>query len=309
MSAGWAAAAVRARGIARRQLGRDAARDLAASDSLESALGRLVLTPYGREVRVDMDLVSAEHAVFATLLWHMRVLAGWGPPLGAGPLRLLAAGFEIANVTGHLERVAGLKAPEPYALGSLATAWPEISAARTPAEVRTALASSSWGDPGADDPATVRLALTLGWARRVLDGSPGAGGWAISGAALVVFRVFAAGALSALGTSARRDADRVLGPGWAEAASPGELLRQAPRAAAKVLEGVSGADDLWRAEVRWWSNVGETGTGLVARSNLDASSSVGAVGVLAADAWRTRAALQLAARGGGDFVELSDAVA
>jgi hypothetical protein len=273
------------------------------------ALGRLVLTPYGREVRVDMDLVSAEHAVFATLLWHMRVLAGWGPPLGAGPLRLLAAGFEIANVTGHLARVGGRTVPDPYALGSLATAWPAISAARTPAEVRAALASSSWGDPGGDDPATVRLALTLGWARRVLDGSPGAGGWAISGAALVACRVLAAGALSALGTSARGDADRVLGPRWAEAASPGELVRQAPRAAAKVLEGVSGADEMWRAEARWWSNVGATGTELVARSTLDASSSVGAVGVLAADAWRTRAALQLAARGGGDLVELSDAVA
>ncbi len=256
-----------------------------------------------------MDLISAEHAVFAALLWHMRILAGWGPPLGAGALRLLAAGFEIANVTAHLERVGGGEAPDAFDLGSLATAWPAISAARTPAEVRTTLAASSWGDPGSDDPGTVRLALSLGWARRVLDGSPGAGGWAISGAALLMCRVLVAGAQSVLGASARHDADRVLGPRWAEAASPGELALHGPRAATKVLEGVSGADELWQAEARWWSNVYATGTELVARSALDASSSVGAVGVLAADAWRTRAALQLAARGGGDLAELSDAVA
>ncbi|MDR3649299.1 MAG: hypothetical protein P4L20_09430 [Acidimicrobiales bacterium] len=256
-----------------------------------------------------MDLASAERAVFATLLWHMRILAGWGPPLGSGPLRLLATGFEVANVTGQLARIGGQNTPSPYALGSMGTAWPAISEAQTAAEVRVALASSSWGDPGGEDLATVRLALLLGWARRVLDGVPGAADWAISGSALVLCRVLMADAFAALGTSARRDAHHLLGSGWQEASSPGELARHVPRAAAKVLEAASGPDDLWRAEALWWSNLEASGAALAARSTLDASSSVGVVGLLAVDAWRTRAALQIAARGGGDMVELFDAMA
>jgi hypothetical protein len=44
-----------------------------------------------------MDLAAAQHAVSATMLWHLRVLAGWVPPYASGPLRVLAAGFEIAG--------------------------------------------------------------------------------------------------------------------------------------------------------------------------------------------------------------------
>ena len=47
----------------------------------------------------------------------------------------------------------------------------------------------------------------------------------------------------------------------------------------------------------------------LSRSTLDVTSSVGVVALLAADAWRTRAALQVAGAGGGDIVELLDAVA
>ncbi len=309
MSAAWVAAGVRAKGLARRQLGRDGAHNLATSDSLSTALGTLVRTPYGREVTTEMDLGAAEHAVFATLLWHIRILAGWGPPLGGGPLRLLAAGFEIANVTGHLARLEGREAPDPYVLGSMAIAWPAISAARTPAEVRAALASSSWGDPGGEDLATVRLALLFGWARRVLDGVPGAGEWAISGSALVLCRVLTAGAVAALGTSARRDAHRLLGSSWEEATSPVELSRCVPRASVKALRGITEREELWRAEARWWSNLEGSGAKMAAGSTLDVSSTVGVVGLLAADAWRTRAALQVAARGGGDMAELLDAMA
>jgi len=118
-----------------------------------------------------------------------------------------------------------------------------------------------------------------------------------------------ADAFSGLGPSARRDAHHLLGSGWQEASSPGDLARHVPKAAAKVLEGASGPDDLWRAEALWWSNLEASGTALAARSTLDVSSSVGVVGILAVDAWRTRAALQVAARGGGDIVELFDAMA
>jgi hypothetical protein len=256
-----------------------------------------------------MDLASAERAVFATLLWHIRILAGWGPPLGAGPLRLLAAGFEIANVTDHLAALAGRPIPEPYELGSMANAWTAVSAATTPADVRAALATSPWGDPGGEDPATIRLALLFSWARRVFDGVPGAAEWATSGAALLVSRVVNSGALPDLSPSAQRDARHLLGPHWQEVSGAGQPAQHLAKAAAKILEGITGADELWRAEARWWSTVAASGKVLLTHSPPDVSCSVGAVGVLAADAWRARAALQIAARGGGDIEELLGAVA
>jgi hypothetical protein len=276
---------------------------------LAAALATLLRTPYGREVRADMDLATAQHAVAATLLWHLRILAGWAPSLRSGSLRLMAAGFEISNVTGHVARLGGRPAPAPYALGSLAMAWPTVSVARTPAEVRTALRSSAWGDPGGDDLPIVGLALQFGWARQVFDGVPEAADWAVSGAALVLARVVALGALPALSRSARGDISRVLGPRWQQAASLGELARYLPRPAALALRGVDGAEDLWRAEVRWWASVESAGAVLAARPPRGPSSCVGVAALLAADAWRTRAALVMAAGGGGELAEVLDAVA
>lgn len=309
MTAGFVAAGVRGRGLARRCLGAEGARQLAASPSLPDALATLATTAYGREVRQTMSLADAQHAVSGTVLWHLRVLAGWVPPLGAEPLRLLAAGFEAANVTGHLARLTGRRAPAPYDLGSMASIWSRVSAARTPGEVRAALRSSPWGDPGSDELPAVRLALRLAWARRVLDGAPGAGDWAIAGAALVVARVLAAGARPALQGRAGEDADHLLGPQWRAAASPAELAAHVPRTAARTLRGVAGRDDLWRAEVAWWRTVGSEGAALAVRPRPDASAGVGVVAMMAADAWRVRGALAMAAAGQGAAWEGLGAVA
>ena len=309
MSAGWVAAGVRGQGLARSRLGHDGACSLATTESLADALAILVRTPYGREVRADMDLIDAQQAVAATVLWHLRILAGWAPSLRSGSLRLMAAGFEIANVTGHMARLAGQPAPAPFALGSLAMAWPMVSVARTPAEVRTALRTSVWGDPGSDDLPTIRLALQLGWTRRILDSVPAAADWAISGTALVLARVLAVGALPALSRSTRRDVTHILGPQWQQASCLDELARCLPRPAAQALRGVNGAENLWRAEVRWWATVESTGAALAARPHPGPASGIGVVGLLAADAWRTRAALAIAARGGGVLSEVLDAVA
>ena len=309
MSAGWVAAGVRGQGLTRRRLGDDGARSLAASESLTDALTILVRTPYGRDVRADMDLTDAQHAVAATVLWHLRILAGWAPSLRSGSLRLMAAGFEITNVIGHMARISGQPAPAPYALGSLSMAWPTVSVARTPAEVRTALRSSMWGDPGSGDLATIRLTLQFGWTRRVLDSVPAAADWAISRTALMVARVLAAGALPTLSRSTRRDVTHVLGPQWQQARSLDELARCLPRPAAQALQGVDAADDLWRAEVRWWATVESAAATLATLPHPGPSSAIGVVGLLATDAWRTRAALAIAARGGGELSEVLDAVA
>lgn len=308
MSAGWIAAGVRGRGLARRRIGPEEARRVAACASLPDALAVLGSTFYGRDLRPGMDLPDAQHAVSASVLWHMRVLAGWGPPLGAGELRLLAAGFEIANISGRLAELAGQPVRAHYDLGSLATAWPGVSAARTSAGVRAALRSSAWGDPGSDEPPSIRLALQLAWARRVLDGVPCATDWAVAGAALVLARVVAADAGEALGPVARRDATHVVGPHWRAASSIADLARHVPDRAARALRAIDGAADLWQAESRWWTGVESDAATLAARPRPDPSAGVGTVALLAADARRVRAALAVAARG-ADGAGVIDAVA
>ncbi|MFI5079696.1 MAG: hypothetical protein ACHQCE_01390, partial [Streptosporangiales bacterium] len=79
MSTGWVAGSVRARALARRRLGAAAARQLAASGSLADALRVLAATHYGREDLGGQTLAGAQHAVARTVLWDLRVLAGWLP--------------------------------------------------------------------------------------------------------------------------------------------------------------------------------------------------------------------------------------
>jgi len=281
VSAGWTAASVRGRGLLRRRLGRDGARDLAASSTLEAALERLALSAYGRDVRSSMGLEAAQHAVSATALWHLRVLAGWDPPLGAGPLRLLAGRFEIANITGHLASLGGGAPPATYDLGSLATAWPAVAAAGSVVEVRATLASSPWGDPGSEDPAAIRVALQLAWARRVYDGAPGAADWAVAAGALVVARLSALGATATLGPGPRRDARHLLGTRWDRASSPAEVGSMlAP--GASVLAGLTAGIPLWEAEARWWGAVEASAETLAAQPRPDASAGVGVAALLLA---------------------------
>jgi hypothetical protein len=298
MSTGWVAAGVRGRGLLRRRLGPEGVMQVATAPSLHDALGVLAETSYGREVRTGQDLATAQHGVSATALWHLRVLAGWGPPLGAGPLRLMAGGYEISDVTGRLLELAGAPTRPPYALGSLATAWPALAATRSAPEMRAALRASPWGDPGSDELAVIRVALQLAWARRIVDGVPGATDWAIAGAALLVGRVLAAGADTAFGQTAWRDATHVLGPDWQKASDVDELAEHVPPAAAKALEDVASPDDLWRAEARWWGRVETEAALLAARPRPDPTTGVGVAALLIADAWRVRAALGLAGRGG-----------
>jgi hypothetical protein len=63
--------------------------------------------------------------------------------------------------------------------------------------------------------------------------------------------------------------------------------------------GVEDPDALWEAEARWWARVDHEGAALARRPVAGRPSIVGATALLAVDAWRVRAALELAARGGG----------
>ncbi|MDF3149022.1 V-type ATPase subunit, partial [Streptomyces sp. T21Q-yed] len=163
MGAGWVAGVTRARALRTRCLGAEGIREAAASPTLEDALRYLAATPYRHDVTPGATPAEAQRAVAATLLWHLRVLAGWQPANGAEAVRALAAGFELSNAEHHLRALAADPRqpgserlhPQPYRLGTLATAWTRLARTRTPTELRTALAASVWGDPGGDSPAAV----------------------------------------------------------------------------------------------------------------------------------------------------------
>ncbi|MFD0274258.1 hypothetical protein ACFVHB_10160 [Kitasatospora sp. NPDC127111] len=305
MGAGWVGGVTRARGLLSRRVGRQGARDLAASP-LADALRQLATTPYRRFLPPDATVAEAQRAVSATLLWHLRVLAGWQPRAGAQALRALAAGFELANVEDRLRAIGGLPVPQPYRLGALATAWRRVERARTPAELRAALAASAWGDPGSEDPATVAAALRMAAAARTAEAVPAARRWALGRAALLAARcLFVTG--RPLPEAAAGHASRLLGAQAVEAGSFEEFRERLEPAAAWAVAGIPGPDGLWQAEARWWTALDRDGGDLLHGTRYGPGPLVGAVAVLSADAWRVRAALELAGRG-GEPLEAFDAL-
>jgi hypothetical protein len=277
---------------------------VAGAPTLEDALRYLSATAYRRDLAPDASLADGQRAVSATLLWHLRVLAGWQPSTGAHAVRLLAAGFEISNTELHLRTLSDPETDPPrpfvapYRLGALATAWTRIARTRSPSELRTALAASPWGDPGDDSPAAVATGMRVSTAVRTAAAVPEAGRWAAGRLALLVGReVFLVG--RRIPEASARRAARLLGPRSLRAGSFADFRQALPTAASWALDGVDEATDLWRAEARWWDAVDRDGRELLSRSRFSAEPVVGAVAVLSADAWRTRGALELAARGGG----------
>jgi hypothetical protein len=293
--------------VLRRRVGRDGAREVAACRSLPDALHLLVSGPYQRDVRVGQTLAEAEHAVGATLLWHLRVLAGWQPRVGAEQVRLLAGGFEVANVAELTRALAGAAAGPSYRLGTLAAAWSRLSASASLGELRSALAASPWGDPGSELPWAMLAGMQLSWAGRVAAGVPQASAWAVGAAALLVARERFV-LVRTLPEPLTRRATVLLGVDVDQCATLGQLTRQLHNEARWALSGVDDPVDLWQAEARWWTRVERDATTLLHRPGFGPDPVVGAVALLAVDARRVRAALQIAARG-GQPVEAFDAIA
>ena len=328
MSAGWVAGSVRARALARRRIGAQEARRLAACRSLPEALGLLAATPYRIGPGVpgagaprgepgvvpaagglgDLGaLAAAQDAIAAALLWDLRVLTGWLPQGGAQLMRALAGWYEIANVSERLAEIAGSQPGSMFRLGALATAWPQLSRAATLAQLRAAVAASAWKDPGDDSAAALQVGMRARWAQRVAALGEPARTWAASAVALLV-----AGERFGTGRPANpvlaSVAATLLGPRAARAGSLEELAGLLPDRLSWVLEPAGDPGTLWLAEAGWWARLERDGHGLLAGSGLDHQPVLGAVAVLAADAWRTCAALEVATRGGGPL-EVFDAVA
>jgi hypothetical protein len=272
----------------------------------------LAATPYRHDVGPGATPAEAQHAVSATLLWHLRVLAGWQPATGADAVRALASGFEISNTQHHLRCFSaedplpasgGAPASDagrlpPYRLGALATAWTRLARTRTPSELRAALAGSVWGDPGDDSPAAVATGMRVSAAVRLATAVPDAVRWAAARLALLFGReVFVVG--RRLPDVSARRAARLLGPRAVGTGSYADFRQALPATARWLLDDIEEEADLWRAEARWWEAVERDGRELLRRSRFGPQPVVGAVALLSVDAWRTRGALELAARGGG----------
>lgn len=313
MSAGWVAGTVRAEALSRRRLGAAGARGLAGLPALQEAVAALGPTPYAHDLPSSSTLSDLQHGVTATLLWHLRVLAGWLPRDGVEVLRLLAAGFEVANVDEHLAGMQDQPGDPPYRLGSLETAWSRLADTTSPSQVRQVLSTSTWGDPGASDRHGVGVAMRLAWADRVAAGVPDAAAWARAAAALMLVQETQVRRRGISEEIARR-AGSVLGPRFVTAVDSGASLAQLAGLlagdAGRVFADAERPEDLWRVQVAWYRRVERESLGLLRGSGFGIQAVVGTVGALAVDAWRVRAALAAAERGGaGPALEAFDAVA
>ena len=211
---------VRAKAMLDRRIGPARARDLAANWVSGQAVQILADSPYGHGVHVGQTLAEAEHALAATVLWHLRVLAGWQPRPGARALRLLVGWFEIANIIGHARAVSGAAVEPSFHLGALGTAWSRLRTTSSLAELRRALTQSLWGDPGGESPSDIAVGVALTWACRVATGVPEASDWACGGAAVLVVqrRLLLEG--RPLAQPAQASAERILGRASTAAQNP-----------------------------------------------------------------------------------------
>jgi hypothetical protein len=154
----------------------------------------------------------------------------------------------------------------------------------------------------------------LAWADAVVAGVPEAAGWARAAAALLVIKEVALEDHGLTEPLTLR-ASYVLGPSFVGALSGRSLdiagLRDhLPSGAGWVLDGIDQPQDLWRGEAAWWHRVERDGFAALGGSGYDRKPVVGALAVLAVDAWRVRAGLETAARGGaGPTLEAFDGVA
>ncbi|MFE2314468.1 hypothetical protein ACFXC8_15025 [Streptomyces sp. NPDC059441] len=133
--------------------------------------------------------------------------------------------------------------------------------------------------------------------RRTAVAVPPARRWAQGRAVLLTARELCVYQRS-LPEPAQRHAARLLGGRASAAASYQEFRERLPSAAGWVLANVEEPDALWKAEARWWRTVQADGAAMLRDGRYGPRVVVGAVAVLSVDAWRVRAALESAARGG-----------
>jgi len=302
VSGAWIAGSVKARLlVAERRLGAVGAARITASPSLPDALVELGRSPYRRELDQALPLADAQRAVAAKVLLDLRLLAGWLPSEALGLVRTLAAWYELVNLEDRIAYLGGAPLRRPFELGSLDVAWSRASGGQSLDELRSALASSSWGDPGGDTPGEFSFGLRLAWARRVTTSVPEALSWAAGATALLVAReLFVAGLPVELLPLPHV---RLLGSAWPAARTYEHFVEALPAQAAWALEAAPEPDLLWRAEAGWWLRVEQEARALLGSAVAGRNVVVGAAALLAADARRVTVALGAVARRGLPGIE------
>ncbi|NYG17183.1 V-type ATPase subunit [Arthrobacter psychrochitiniphilus] len=307
MEAGWVAASVRARSMAQRRVGAGTSRTLATEPTLDAALSSLQESSYAERLHGVSSLFVAERAVQEACLWQLRVLAGWLPASGTALARAAAGIFEIENIVALAHQLdGGPPAPEPYRLGTLATAWHRLSSAGSREELATILRTSPWKGADGGGRGPLRPALTVAWVRRLAVIAPPAQSWC--GAVCVLT---AARSLTVDGVLPERALLNllrpVLGRAWESADSISNFRTALPPSLQKIVGDIDSPTELWRAEARAHTAVESDGFRLLRHSRPGPDVVLGAIAVLSMDAWRVRAALAAAAAGAGSSEVLDEA--
>ena len=295
MKPAWTAGVTRARLLLSRCIGPELASTVAGSPSLADGLAALAGSAYGERVRAGQDLTAAERGVADTLLWHLRILAGWLPAAGAALVRALAGWFELVNIDARLAALAGDgREPAPFALGSLSTAWGAAQRARTIEELADAIARSAWALPRARSASDLAIGLRVAWGQRVAESVPEAADWVAGAGALLAAREL-------LVARSVEHIERLRHlPGIDDRALTSSTLvafRDALGARTRwALGTITEPNELWRAELAWWDRVAKDSRSLLRRSD-DEAVVLAAVALLAVDAVRTARALRSAAHG------------
>jgi len=299
MSAAWVAASVRARSMVRHGVGEGGSRRLARQRSLGDALLLLADTAYAERLAGCTDLAAAERATRDTVLWQLRVLAGWMPARGAKLARAAAGAFERDNIVALASRLDGSPAAyDPFDLGALATSWRRLRTAPSTEQLAESLRRSPWGGTGPEGSASLRDVLTLVWLHRLASVAPQARSWAGAGCALTAARIVL---VDGAEPSPRilELVRPVLGRTWESAAEMAGFRAALPLSVQPVLRGIESPEELWRAEAGMRATVETDGFRLLGGSHHGQGVVLGAVAVLAMDAWRVRAGLAAAAAGTG----------
>jgi hypothetical protein len=285
MSAEWIAGDVRARGLVAAEA-MEVASTVAETPGLEPAVAVLGQTRWIRDTDSATSVEAAQRAVFGTLIWQLRVLAGWLPSEGVEVVRSCVAWFEIRNIEDRLAYFAGAPAAIAYDLGRLGLISKSLGGTISAEDIRRLMGASAWGDPGGEDTYAIRMWLRHKWHRRVRDASPELRIWADGAAWLFGLRERSAG---------RTGADLM-------APTPPSL----PSSWRWVTAATWSAGDLWRAEERWWEQVRQEGLQLLHEPVGGRGPALGAVTTLAASARRIATALEIAAGVGGGELDATD---
>jgi len=255
----------------------DIADTVAATPDLEAAIATLAETRWIRDEVPAVTVEAAQREVYQSLLWHLRVLAGWLPAEGVEAIRSCLLWFEIRNIEDRLGYFAGAPAEAMYELGRLGLISRRLESTGSAEDIRWLMHTSAWHDPGADDAYSIRIWLRHAWHQRVRDAAPELRVWADAATWLFAVR------------------ERV-------AQRPGaEVLAAAPPALPSAWQWATSvqwsAQDLWRGEQRWWTQVREEGLKLLHKPVGTTGPVIGALTTLASSAHRIATALEVAAAG------------